>query len=690
MIGSGGIEAVRIRPIRVVIWVASLLCVLALGAVPHGFFETSANALFDFYARVGAPGAMSPDIVVVDIDDESLRRAGQWPWPRDRLAHLVDAAGGARVIGIDILLSERDRLSPASLLDQWPALPAEARQALAALPDTDALLAASMARVPVVLAAAARMTGDDRPATPIPVTPIFEAGAAPRRALPHFPSAAWPLPEFLTAACGVGLATVPPDADGVTRRIPLVLGVGPALMPSFAVDIARLAIKAPAIDLHTGSGGTPYITMDDHQIEMDGSFRAWPGLGRRMPSKLVPAYRLLDGSVDGSMFQDRIVLIGSGAAGIGDAIVTPRGDVESGLVAEAQIVDSILGDSVLRRPPFAKAGEVGLALVLAAIAIALLGRIPDRAYAALFVGVAILCLAGSFVALRTVGLLLDWTFPLAALVGTMLIAFTLRITDDARARRQKEHQLAVALLKAEAADRAKTEFLANASHELRTPLTAILGFSDVMAQELLGPILPKYRQYARDIHKTATHLHAIITDILDLAVIDLGGREPGDDPIDVAALLGDCANMMPMEQGGNGKVRIVSDIATPLPVLRADARMVRQMVVNLLSNAVKYSPRGADIVIHAGLDREGGLEIAVRDRGPGIAADDIPRAMQQFGRLRSARLAQEPGIGIGLPLTKSMIELHGGRLALSSEVGVGTEVVLWFPPSRLAPRTEAA
>jgi signal transduction histidine kinase len=118
--------------------------------------------------------------------------------------------------------------------------------------------------------------------------------------------------------------------------------------------------------------------------------------------------------------------------------------------------------------------------------------------------------------------------------------------------------------------------------------------------------------------------------------------------------------------------------------------MVRQMVVNLLSNAVKYSPRPGQVTIRAALDGEGALVIAVCDNGPGMTADDIPRAMQQFGRLRSSKLAQEPGIGIGLPLTKSMIELHGGSLTLTSDVGVGTEAILRFPTARLIERNEGA
>ena len=118
--------------------------------------------------------------------------------------------------------------------------------------------------------------------------------------------------------------------------------------------------------------------------------------------------------------------------------------------------------------------------------------------------------------------------------------------------------------------------------------------------------------------------------------------------------------------------------------------MVRQMLVNLLSNAVKYSPRGGKVAIRAEIIEDGGLSIAVRDAGPGIAAADIPYTMQPFGRLRSSKLAQAPGIGIGLPLTKAMVELHGGTLTLKSEVGVGTEARLWFPPSRLASPQEAS
>jgi signal transduction histidine kinase len=690
MIDGTGTNAPRVTWSRVTIWITCLLVVLTAGIVPHGFFETSSNSVFDAYQRLAPQGRLAPQIVVVDIDDESLRRIGQWPWRRDQLARLIDHAAGARVVGLDILLTEPDRLSPEALLADWPNLAPAIKEAVSALPQPDAILARSMAAVPVVLAAAASTLEDDRPTPPVATTPIFEAGDDPRPGLPRYGSVAWPLPDYVTAARGIGLVSTLIEPDGVTRRIPAVLAVGPALMPSFAVEVLRVATHVSQIGLRSGPAGIRELEIGDHRVEIDAAGRAWPQLGKHMAAQSVSAYRVLDGEFPPSLFRDRIVLIGAGAAGLGDVIITPLGHAEPAIVAQAQFIDSVMAGDMLWRPPAVKAAEALLALTLGAAALVLLGRVADRPYGILFGGIALVMVLGSFVAFQTVGLLLDWTFPLAALVATMIAAFVLRIGDEARARRWNERQLTVALLKAEAADRAKTEFLANASHELRTPLTAILGFSEIMSDQVLGPLSPRYAGYARDIYKTATHLHAIITDILDLVVIDLGGKEPADDRVDVAALVTDCAHLIPVNRGVGDKIRVTTELAAPLPPMRADARMVKQMLVNLLSNAVKHSPRGGEVAIRAEICPDGGLGITVRDSGPGIAATDIAYAMQPFGRLRSSKLAQAPGIGIGLPLTKSMVELHGGRLMLNSEVGVGTEALLWFPPTRLAAAQEPA
>jgi signal transduction histidine kinase len=687
---GAGTDAPRVTPVRIIIWIVCLMLVAAAGAIPHGIFETSSNLLFDAYQRFPLRSRTPSQVVVIDIDDESLRRIGQWPWRRDRLARLIDAAAAARVVGLDILLTEPDRLSPGILLDQWPDLTPEVKAEVSALPQPDAILAKSLAAVPVVLAAAARTDGDDRPTALIAKTPIFELGSDPRGALPRYRSVAWPLPEYAAAAHGVGLVSSLSEPDGIMRRIPVILAVGSALMPSFAVEVLRVAANTGRISLSSGPLGSRDLEIGDRHIEIDTAGRAWPQSAKSGAVDSVSAYRVLDGEIAPSVFANRIVLIGASAAGLGDVLVTPLGHAEPAVIAQAQLIECMVAGDVLWRPALAKVAEVLLALVLAASALALLGRVSDHAYGVLCSGVALVAVLGSFVAFRADGLLLDWTFPLSALVATMLVAFVLRIGDEAQARRSNEKQLAAALLKAEAADRAKTEFLANASHELRTPLTAILGFSEIMSDQVLGPLPQNYAGYARDIHRTATHLHTIVNDILDLAVIDLGGKKPAENPVDVAALVTECAHLMPADRDGEDKVHITTALGPMLPVLRADARMVKQMLINLLSNAVKYSPRGGDVAIRAEILDDRGLLIAVRDSGPGIAAADIPHAMQPFGRLQSAKLAQAPGIGIGLPLTKAMVELHGGTLTLESEVGVGTEARLWFPPARLAAAQEVS
>ncbi len=683
MIDGAAAHALRVTLPRVIIGIICLLIVLAVGLTPRGFFETSANSVFDFYQRFAPQGSLAPQITIIDVDDDSLRRVGQWPWRRDQLARLIDAAAGARVVGLDILLTEPDRLSPAALLADWPNLAPEVKEAVSALPQPDAVLARSMAAVPVVLAAAASTTGDDRPTPPVATTPVFEAGDDLRPALPLYRFVAWPLSEFVAASRGVGLASTLAEPDGVVRRIPVVMAVGPALMPGFAVEVLRVATHANRILLRSGPAGSRELEIGDHRIAIDAAGRAWPRFSTHMAVQSVSAYRVLDGAVAPSLFRDRIVLIGAGAAGLGDVVLTPLRYSEPSIVAQAQLIDNIMTGDVLWRPPAAKGAELLLAMALGAAALVLLGRVSDRTYGILFGGIALVAVLGSFIAFQTTRLLLDWTFPLSALVATMLVAFVLRIDDETQARRRNERALAVALVKAEAADRAKTEFLANASHELRTPLTAILGFSEIMSDQLFGPLPQNYAQYARDIHKTATLLNGIVDDILDLAVIDLGGKKPAENGVDVAALVTECARIMPVSRGGGDKVRIATVLAAPLPMLRADARMVKQMLVNLLSNAIKYSPHGGEVLIRAAICGDGGLSIAVRDSGPGIAAADIPYAMQPFGRLRSSRLASSPGIGIGLPLTKLMVELHGGTLSLKSEIGAGTEALLWFPPARL-------
>ncbi len=234
------------------------------------------------------------------------------------------------------------------------------------------------------------------------------------------------------------------------------------------------------------------------------------------------------------------------------------------------------------------------------------------------------------------------------------------------------------------ANHAKSQFLAHMSHEIRTPLNAILGFSEIVGDELLGPVSPpKYREYAQDIHTSGRHLLELINDILDLAKIEAGKLEIHDGDVDVAHAVESSLRFV-KERAANAGISLETEIAADLPVLRADERMAKQMLINLLTNAVKFTRKGGEVTVLAALDGHGALRLSVRDTGVGIAAADIPKIMESFGPADNARAGVTEGTGLGLPLVKAMIEMHGGTLELDSEVDVGTTVTIRFPPERIA------
>lgn len=257
-------------------------------------------------------------------------------------------------------------------------------------------------------------------------------------------------------------------------------------------------------------------------------------------------------------------------------------------------------------------------------------------------------------------------------------------------RKSVEVQLIAAKNSAEAASRAKSEFLANVSHELRTPLNAIIGFSEILKQELRGPLgHPAYGDYVRDIHESGTHLLSVINDILDLSKIEIGQLTLSEMPTDLGNVIESCLRIMHGRALQAG-VELSARIQPSLPLLNADDRMLKQVVLNLLSNAVKFTPKGGIVTIAAGADVDAdagpktgpGVFFRVTDTGIGIAPEDIDRAMLPFVQIDSSLQRKYPGTGLGLPLARSMIELHGGRIEVQSAAGAGTTVTVRFPTSR--------
>jgi len=254
------------------------------------------------------------------------------------------------------------------------------------------------------------------------------------------------------------------------------------------------------------------------------------------------------------------------------------------------------------------------------------------------------------------------------------------VSDEARRR-------------AEEANLAKSRFLATMSHELRTPLNAILGFSEVMKNEVLGPMQnPTYREYAADIHSSGQHLLDLINEILDLSRIEAGRYELNEEAVTLVHVIEDCENLMRLRAGKKG-LKVTHRFEEDLPRIWADERAVRQIVLNLLSNAIKFTQPGGEIEIRAGWTAGGGEYVSVRDNGPGIAEEEIPIVLSAFGQGAIAIKTAEQGTGLGLPIVQAMMQMHDGTFELRSKLREGTEAIACFPRSRvmeaLAPIAEA-
>ena len=254
------------------------------------------------------------------------------------------------------------------------------------------------------------------------------------------------------------------------------------------------------------------------------------------------------------------------------------------------------------------------------------------------------------------------------------------ISDEARER-------------AEAANISKSRFLAQMSHELRTPLNAILGFSEVMKTEVFGEhAVPAYKEYSADIHNSGVHLLGLINEILDLSRIEAGRYELNEESVSLVGIVEDCHHLLKLRATNRG-ITIHEVFEADLPRLWADERAVRQICLNLLSNAIKFTPQGGEIWLKVGWTASGGQYMSVKDTGPGIPEEEIPIVLASFGQGSNSIKSAEQGAGLGLPIAKSLIDLHGGTFVLKSKLRIGTEVVVTFPPERvvaaMAPMTRA-
>jgi PAS domain S-box-containing protein len=265
------------------------------------------------------------------------------------------------------------------------------------------------------------------------------------------------------------------------------------------------------------------------------------------------------------------------------------------------------------------------------------------------------------------------------------VSHIVTVAFDITDRKSAEDRLLRAVGDAEAASRAKATFLATMSHELRTPLNAIIGFSDMIHGAIHGPVgSAKYQEYARDVAESGRFLLAIINDILDLSKIEAGQLSINVQAVDLVELLQRCFRLIE-GRARQGAVELTVDAHEGLPVVMADPRSLTQIVINLLNNAVKFTPAGGTVRLHAAATQAGAVEIVVTDTGIGMSEDDIAVALRPFEQIDRGHDRQHEGTGLGLPIVKGLVDLHGGALEIKSRTGEGTSVTVRLPPERVLP-----
>jgi adenylate cyclase len=425
-----------------VLLLIALLLGLYLPPVPaFGLLRATA---FDTYQSLYPRVPRQLPVVIVAIDEESLREYGQWPWPRTWLARIVGTVAAARpaAIGINILMPESDRLSPTRLPDLVAGMDADMAQRLSRLPGNDAVLAAAIRGRPVVLGIAGLEGRGREAATAVRHAPVRSTGGDPAPFLRRFEGALRSVDEIDGAGGGHGLTSVDLER-GVVRRVPLLARVGDGLVPGFGLEMLRVGEGGPPISVRVSAAGVEAVAVGAFVAPSEPDGSAWIHYTRHDPDRFVSAADVLAAQTDASLFQGRLVLIGVTALGLSDHLATPVGDPMSGVEIHAQFIENLVEGSLLSRPWFVRWIEIGWLLVGGLLLIVLVPRLPARGSLGLLTAlVAAMVGLGLLLYLR-LSVLLDAATPSVALATLFSMMLVLTLTEAQTQRRALRRQVEV-------------------------------------------------------------------------------------------------------------------------------------------------------------------------------------------------------------------------------------------------------
>lgn len=394
--------------------------------------------VFDTYQVLKPREALQRPVVIVDIDEKSLGRLGQWPWPRTRMADLVQRLTdlGAAAIAFDIVFAERDRLSPSIAVDTFRDLDDATRDKLKNLPNNDQVFADVLRRSPTVLGESGLPYAVPEPEVKLPITGLATVGGDPEPYLLDFPGLLRNIPALEEAAPGRGLFTIRTERDGIVRRVPMVMIAQGKLMPSLSFEMLRVVTKSDTILVKSDEAGVKSVAVPGFQLPTDRNGQLWVYFGKHDQSRYISAVDVLDGKIDADVVAQKLIIVGTSAVGLLDIKTTPLDRVMPGVEVHAQVLESALTQSMLSQPNYALGVELLAAVLFSLIIIWLAPILSPITLLVLGGCVAALLVGASWYLFAYEKLLIDFTFPLlASAVIYLTIVFSSYFREQAQRRR---------------------------------------------------------------------------------------------------------------------------------------------------------------------------------------------------------------------------------------------------------------
>ncbi|CAN5411884.1 adenylate/guanylate cyclase domain-containing protein [soil metagenome] len=434
----------RLRHYARIFGYARMLCILLLIAMlgvrvgdPIPLEELRVR-VFDGYQILKPRNTTQRPVVIVDLDEKSLAKFGQWPWPRTRVAdrgqRLTDL--GAAAIAFDIVFAEPDRLSPSLVADSFRDLDEDSRTKLRTLPSNDQVLADVLRKAPAVLGESGLPKFVPQPDLKLPLTGLATLGGDPRPFLLNFPGLLRNVPILEEAAPGRGLFTIRTERDGIVRRVPMIMEAQGDLMPSLTFEMLRVVTKSDTILVKSDEAGVKSVAVPGFEIPTDRNGQLWVYFAKHDAARYVSAADVLDGTVGPDKISRKLILIGTSAVGLLDVKTTPLDPVMPGVEVHAQVLESALTRSVLSQPNYAVGAEL-LAAILFGLAIIWLAPILSAIMLLIFGGfIVAIMVAASWYFFAEHRLLIDFTFPLLASTAIYLVlVFSSYFREQAQRRR---------------------------------------------------------------------------------------------------------------------------------------------------------------------------------------------------------------------------------------------------------------